>query len=121
MTIPKQREFLDLTEDEIRQIVTDIFYPKKITCIKKSKKYNEITCKIYTEWETEDEPIICADEIGLTNPFNLSDASEAISANFTLYASDIQKLKSFCFAKGIYGANIDWLINNPYMEVQNDE
>ncbi len=49
------RRFVDLTTDEVRQIVTDMFAPKKITNIKKSKRYDEITCTIYTEWETTDD------------------------------------------------------------------
>ena len=40
-------KFLDLTDEEIKQIVMDIFQPKKITCIKRNKKWDEITCKIY--------------------------------------------------------------------------
>lgn len=112
-------KFLDLTENEIRQIVNDIFSPKKITCIKKSKKYDEITCKIYTEWECHDDdgnlvPEVIPDEITLMNPFDYGE--DSIQAPFQVTGQDYKKLKQFCFSKGIYGVSIDWLIDNPYME-----
>lgn len=34
----KYREFLDLTDDEIKQIITDIFHPVKIENIERYKK-----------------------------------------------------------------------------------
>ena len=118
-SLAEPRKFLDLSEDEIEQIVTDIFSPKKITCIKKSKKWDEITCKIYTEWETTDDDgneisEIIPDEITLMNPFDYGE--DAIQAEFQLNGNDYKKLKQFCFAKGIYGASIEWLLNNPYEE-----
>ena len=118
-SLAEPRKFLDLSEDEIKQIVTDIFSPKKITCIKKSKKWDEITCKIYTEWETTDDDgneisEIIPDEITLMNPFDYGE--DAIQAEFQLNGNDYKKLKQFCFAKGIYGASIEWLLNNPYEE-----
>ena len=118
-SLAEPRKFLDLSEDEIKQIVTDIFSPKKITCIKKSKKWDEITCKIYTEWETTDDEgneisEIIHDEITLMNPFDYGE--DAIQAEFQLNGNDYKKLKQFCFAKGIYGASIEWLLNNPYEE-----
>ncbi len=117
MELPESRNFLGLTDDEVRQIVTDIFAPKKITRIKRSKKYDEITCKIYTEWETTDDngevvPELIPDELTLMNPFNYG--KDAIQVEFQVKNEDYTKLKQFCFAKGIYGASIKWLMNNPY-------
>ena len=114
----KQRKFIDLTDDEIREIVTDIFAPKKITCIKRSKKYDEITCKIYTEWETTDDdgnkiPELIPDELTLMNPFDYGES--AIQVQFQVDREDYTKLKQFCFAKGIYGVSIKWQMNNPYL------
>lgn len=43
------REFLDLTDDEIKQIVTDIFAPVKIENIKRYKKWNYIAVKHLTK------------------------------------------------------------------------
>ena len=112
-------KFLDLTDEEIKQIVMDIFQPKKITCIKRSKKWDEITCKIYTEWTTtEDDGTIIneliPDELTLKNPFDYGE--EAIHVNFQVYSADYKKLKQFCFAKGIYGYSINFLLDNPYIK-----
>ncbi len=120
----KARRFMDLTDEEIRQIVADIFSPKKVTCIKRSKKWDEITCKIYTEWESYDDDgnkitNVIPDEITLMNPFDYG--SNAIQADFQLNMEDYDKLKQFCFAKGIYGCSIDWLLNNPYINIQGEK
>lgn len=116
-------DFLELTNDEIRQIVNDIFQPKKISCIKKSKEWDEITCKIYTKWESVDDSgkivvDLIGDTITLRNPFNYG--KDAIEADFRINKDDYDKLKQFCYAKGIYGESIEWLVNNPYMK-QNSE
>ena len=109
-TFPKYREFLSLTDDEIRQIVTDLFSPKKITCIKHLKRFNEITCKIYTEWEGDpgEDPYLLCDELTLREPFSWT----PISVDFSLNAEDVAKYKKFCLAKGI----CPWLKDNPYLE-----
>ena len=106
-------KFIDLSESDIRQIVRDIFEPKKITCVKKHKRDDEITCKIYTEWGCGEENIVIADEITLRNPFDYG--TDAICVDFSVSPSDYRKLKQFCYAKGVYGESIDWLINNPYI------
>ena len=109
------REFLSLTNDEIKQIVTDIFDTKKITNIKRSKKWDEITCKIYTEWETTDDdgnkiPELIPDVLTLCDPFKYG--TNALQVDFQLNSSDYIKLKQFCIAKGILP---DWVKNNPYI------
>ena len=119
----ERRSFLSLTDAEVREIVTDIFAPKKISCIKRSKKWDEITCKIYTEWESTDDDgnrvvDLCDDELTLRNPFDYEE--DAIHVQFQLVRSDYEKLKQFCFAKGIYGASIEWLLNNPYAKEENN-
>lgn len=101
------REFLSLTNDEVKQIVTDIFAAKKVTNIKRSKKWDEITCKIYTEWKTTDDTgkevaDLIYDELTLRDPFKYGEKS-----------SDYIKLKQFCVSKGIYP---EWYRNNPYMQ-----
>lgn len=111
------KTFLSLNNEEVKQIVTDMFSPKKITCIKRSKKYDEITCRIYTEWETTDDDgneviELIPDDIELRNPFDYGEY--AIHAQFQITTDDYIKLKQFCFAKGIYGKSIEWLLNNPY-------
>ena len=111
------REFLSLTNDEIKQIVTDIFAAKKVTNIKRSKEWDEITCKIYTEWETTDDdgnkiPELIPDELTLCDPFKYG--QRALQVEFGLNSSDYVKLKQFCIAKGILP---DWVKNNPYIQL----
>lgn len=113
------RKFTDLTIEEIRFIVNEIFSPKKITNIKVHKRDEEITCTIYTEWETTDDDgklvtEVIPDDLIFRNPFDYGE--DAIWAAFSLTADDYNKLKSFCYAKGIYGLSIKWLIHNPYIE-----
>ena len=113
------RKFTDLTKDEIKFIVNELFSPKRITNIKISKRYEEISCTIYTEWVTTDDDgneviEIIPDEIELRNPFDYGE--NAIHAPFGLNYRDYAKLKSYCYAKGIYGVSIEWLTNNPYTQ-----
>ena len=39
-----KREFVSLTDDEVKQIVKDIFSAEKVTCIKRYKRDGEIHC-----------------------------------------------------------------------------
>ena len=107
------REFMSLTDDEIRQIVTDIFAPEKITCIQKHKRSETITCKIYKKWgsaDDEDGILTMADTIELREPFiNLCNC---ISVDFSLQPEAFRKYRQFCLAKGI----CPWLKDNPYLD-----
>ncbi len=114
-----QKSFLDLTDDEVRELVQYIFEPKKITCIKRNKKWDEITCKIYTEWNTTEDdgtviPELIPDELTLKNPFDYGE--EALHVDFQLHSTDYFKMKQYCYAKGIYGVSIKWLFDNPFLK-----
>lgn len=116
MEIKQLRKFTDLSKDEIRQIVSDIFHPKKITNIETHKRDEEITCTIYTEWESYDddgklEIDLIPDILILRNPFEYGD--NAIHVGFSVGYNDYLKLKQFCFAKGIF--HEDWVNDNPYL------
>ena len=107
----------ELTDEDIRRIVTDIFGPKRITGIRRHKREDYISCNIYTEWSSTDEngeveTTTCRDEIELRNPFEYGD--DAIrSGDFPLRWQDYTMLKQFCFAHGIIPG---WVRNNPYAE-----
>lgn len=103
----KYREFLSMTDDEVRQIITDLFQPQKITCIKRSKKWGEITCNIYTEWDPED-PVTIKDELTMRDPFS---TANPLSVDFSVSRADYEKYTKFCAAKGMY----PWLKDNPYL------
>lgn len=105
----------DFTNEEIVRIVTDIFQPKKVTCIKRHKREDYISCNVYTEWQSSNDDgtidtVTCCDEIELRNPFVYG--SNAIhGGDIPLRERDNILLKQFCFAHGIMP---DWIENNPY-------
>ncbi len=114
----ENRKFTDLTKEEIRQIIQDIFSPKRITNIVVHKRDDEITAGIYTDWYSYDddgkeEITTVKDDITLRNPFDYGE--NAIYADFSIRRDDFYKLKQFCYAKGIYGESIKWMANNPYL------
>lgn len=100
----RKRKFTDLTEAEVRELVDAIFSPKKITCVRRRVRDEEITCKIYTEWEggsdeNDGKPFVVADDLTLRNPFIYGE--RAISVDFSLDSGDYRKMRQFCLAKGI--------------------
>ena len=120
MRLVPERNFVDLTNEEVKRIVTDIFAAKKVTNIKRSKRNGEITCTIYTEWQTTDDDgtvidELIPDELTLMNPFEYG--YDAIQVDFQKNPEDYKKLKQFCFANGVYGKEIDWIFKNPYEEI----
>jgi hypothetical protein len=107
------RQFMDLTEEEIRQVVDDMFHPViKITCFKKRSDY--ISVKVYVDGETlnENHEIVPAPPlvVKLRDPWRYGyDAVDCGDDN--AYDTEVNKLLKFCFAKGIcfFGEN------NPYI------
>lgn len=113
----KRRAFTDLTDDEVREIVTDLFEPKKITCIKRRKRDEEITCRIYTEWGNDDDDdgvFLARDDLTLKNPFLYG--ARSVSVDFSTDWSDVEKLRKFCWAKGVTAGMPDYSKENPYAE-----
>lgn len=101
----KYREFLDLTDDEIRQIVTDIFHLVKIENIKRYKKWNNFTVDITTDgWgDGEGGTMEITDNIELT--------MDDISVDFHVEPEDKGKWQQFLLAKGCNKL----LKDNPYL------
>ena len=97
----KYRDFLTLTDDEIRFIVQEIFDPVKIENIQRDAECREIVCDITTDgWsdgETESFPIM--DELILREP---SAMSCGICVDFSIDASEKKKWRQFCIAKGCH-------------------
>ena len=85
--IMKYREFLSLTDEEIRFILTDIFHPIKIENIQRDKEFNEIT-----------------EEVVLS--------LSSIDIDFSLDYEDQFKWRKFLLAKGCD----ERLKDNPYLE-----
>lgn len=113
----KHRKISSLTDEEIKFIVNEIFKPEKITRIKRNKKEDSISCKIYTKWYTPDTAssetsILISDIVVLRNPFN--NGEDAIeSYGYPIDRENYKQLKLFCFAKGIFPS--EWIENNPYL------
>ena len=102
----KYRDFMSLTDEEITQIVTDMFHPKAVLGIKRDALY----CHFYVMMELDwDDDVVTYDEIDLTIP---SIDNKGISADFSLNSEDFVKYNQFLLAKG---CNI-YLKDNPYLE-----
>jgi len=116
------RKITDLTNEEIKEIVSDIFKARKITCIKRYRNSEEVTCKIYTEWEPDEpggKPIVLADELTLRNPFVYG--SKAIAVDMSLKSEDYKKLKQYCYAHGVTEGVDDYLHDNPYLKKKGED
>lgn len=101
------REFMDLTDDEIKYIIKDIFpYTTKIDNIIRDPKFNQISCDIYIMEEYPDVP----DTLDLMVP---AFGEEGITTHdFSLTDKELWKWKQFLLAKGCD----ERLKDNPYLE-----
>ena len=103
----KYREFLSLTDEEVRFILNEIFQSVKVENIKRDKEWNEITAEMTTDgWgveEDSDETTEITDVIELT--------VDGMNVDFSLTSEDILKYQQFLLAKGCD----ERLKNNPYM------
>lgn len=100
----KYREFLDLTDEEIKFILTEIFNPVKIDNIQRDKDFDEITAEITTGgWDDGEDTFEVTDEITLS--------MTGMEVDFSLCAEDKLKWRQFLLAKGC-----DYrLKDNPYL------
>ena len=107
----KYREFLDLTDNEINFILTDIFNPVKIENIQRHPEWNTITVEMTTDgWDIGDsEEIEITDEVTLSMPIA---ADCGIQIYCALDSNDYLKWKQFCLAKGCNPL----LKDNPYLD-----
>ncbi len=110
----------DLSDEDVKRIVDDIFSPTKITNIRRNKKTDTVSCTIYTEWEGKDEDgkketDIIADRVTFRNPFDYGpdDAIEFEDPNFPVDQKDLKTLMQFCYAKGIQPEYLKK--DNPYL------
>ena len=102
----KYRKFLDLTDEEIRFILTDIFEAIKVDDIQRDDDCNIITAQMTTDgWGSENMEI--------TDTVELSEGD--ISVDFGIPDEDLFKWQQFLLAKG---CDIR-LQNNPYLQENN--
>ena len=115
----KYRDFLSLSEEEIKRIVTDMLDAKEVTDIEYHRDGKDpfISCMVCTgPWlrKTEDEKEeidFYRDRLELRDPWdNGEDALLLYEYDIGIEAFD--KFKQFCIAKGIFPL----LKDNPYMD-----
>lgn len=105
------REFLSLTDEEIKFILTEMFNPTKIVNIERDKEWNKITVEMTTGgWDDgEGGEFEIEDIITLKMP-TVYDCG--LEVDFSLTCEDKLKWEQFLLAKGC-----DYrLKDNPYME-----
>lgn len=105
------REFLSLTDEEIKFILTEMFNPTKIENIERDKEWNKITVEMTTGgWDDgEGGEFEIEDIITLKMP-TVYDCG--LEVDFSLTSEDKLKWEQFLLAKGC-----DYrLKDNPYME-----
>lgn len=101
----KYRDFMSLTDEEITQIVTDIFHPVSIKKIERDEVYQFI----YVTIESDIGDSIITETVDLTIP---SSRRLGLSADFTINSEEYELYNKFLLAKGV---NI-YLKDNPYLE-----
>ena len=108
----QHRTFLSLTNEEIKQILTDIFMPSVIADIERDAEKEEIHCRVFLEWTTKDNYHSGIEKVILRDPFLRS--GEAIQTEYPIDEQDIFLYEKFCMAKGIN----PWLEDNPYLDTR---
>ena len=105
------REFLSLTDEEIKFILTEMFNPTKIVNIERDKEWNKITVEMTTGgWDDgEGGEFEIEDIITLKMP-TVYDCG--LEVDFSLTSEDKLKWEQFLLAKGCEYR----LKDNPYME-----
>jgi hypothetical protein len=105
------REFLSLTDEEIKFILTEMFNPTKIVNIERDKEWNKITVEMTTGgWDDgEGGEFEIEDIITLKMP-TVYDCG--LEVDFSLTSEDKLKWEQFLLAKGCDYRSKD----NPYME-----
>lgn len=89
----KYRDFMSLTDDEIKFIVNDIFQPKSIGAIERIEEWEEIEVAIVTEWGN--------DEFGVEEIEDIIGLREnIIYSDFEILYEDLFKWRQFLLAKG---------------------
>ena len=110
IVLPEYREFLSLTEEEVKFILTDLFHPIKIENIFKLEDFNEIYADITTGgWETLDDNGNEVEE-ELTDTVILSQNN--LYVDFSTNYNDLLKYRQWLFSKGV----CNLLKDNPYLD-----
>jgi len=111
------QKITDLTDDEVRFIINEIYRPEKITRIIRKKRKEEVIVRVKTRWHTTDDDgkdvyYLDTEELTLKDPFRNRIGLEYDQSTYSFsFDKDQEKFKQFCLAKGICYL----LKDNPYM------
>lgn len=101
----------DLSDDDIRYIVNEIFEPKKIENIVRDEEWESVSFTMTTTWkgdEGEDDFDI-EDDVIMYNPFSYN---SPFHLPFNDTENDTEKYKQLCVSLGVLP---DWLSDNKYI------
>lgn len=105
----KYRKITELTDDEVRTIITHTFNPNTITGIRRFKRTNAIEFYITTDWETYDDD---GKKITFTHRDKMRMQEDGwVEYEFPIGYKDNQLLEKFLAAKGCHPL----FKNNPYL------
>ena len=104
--IHRFRLITDLQDEEIRQVIKDLFNPIKIKEIDRWYTYQEVDVSFVWDWDGEK----ITDTVKLTVP---TIDNCGIDADFSVNPDDCDKYNKFLLAKGVNPL----LQDNPYLEV----
>lgn len=119
----KYRKITELTDDEIKFIVNEIYKPEKITRIIRLKREDIVRVRVKTRWHTTDDDgkdiyYLDSEELTFRDPFRYRNAFESDSNAYGFcYCDNYEKYKKYCLAKGVCYL----LKDNPYLEVNNGQ
>lgn len=106
VVLKSYRLITDLQDGEIKQIITDLFAPIRITEIEKCLSHQEIFVTFIWDWDGEK----IKDTVTLSVP---TIDNCGLGADFSITGDDCDKYNKFLLAKGVNPL----LHNNPYLEV----
>lgn len=102
--MPDFRLITQLTDDEVKQIINDMFKPTKIIEISRDTTHQEVYVTFESIWGND----IVVDSVTLTMP---SGDDNGIRADFSLNGEDYLLYNQFLLAKGVNR----YFRDNPYL------
>lgn len=110
ITLPEYREFISLTDEEVKFILIELFHPTKIENIFKSEEFNEIYADITTGgWETLDDD---GNEVETELTDTIILRPNNLYVDFYINDNDRLKYRQYLFSNGV----CELLKDNPYLE-----
>lgn len=108
----KTRRLVDLTDEEIIEVITESINALKVTNISRDEKYDEIDCVVTTEYEDDGSTFSIDDSFTLRNPFE--NPIDFYNTNFELGHDELLSIIQYCYAKGVVSR--EWVTDNKWLE-----